>query len=89
MVRAISFIKPHWPYIVPAPYHDMYSPDGIQPLKRHEAERVSANLVYKSFLTSKIAKTFRDDEAQNKAIIAYMGLIKQCDDQLGVLVDYL
>lgn len=22
----LSYIKPHWPYIVPAPYHDMYGP---------------------------------------------------------------
>ena len=85
----VSFIKPHWPYIVPAPYHDMYGPDDIQPLIRHEAERENANPVYESFFTNKIAETFRDDEARNKAIIAYMGLIKQCDDQLGVLLDHL
>ena len=85
----VSFIKPHWPYIVPAPYHDMYGPDDIQPLIRDEAERENANPVYESFFTNKIAETFRDDEARNKAIIAYMGLIKQCDDQLGVLLDHL
>ena len=85
----VSFIKPHWPYIVPAPYHEMYGPDDIQPLIRHEAECVNANPVYESFFTNKIAETFRDDEARDKAIIAYMGLIKQCDYQLGVLLDHL
>ena len=85
----VSFIKPHWPYIVPAPYHNMYGQDDIQELIRDEAERQSANPVYESFFTNKIAETFQNDEARNKAIIAYMGLIKQCDDQLGVLLDHL
>ena len=22
----LSYIKPHWPYIAPAPYNDMYTP---------------------------------------------------------------
>jgi len=85
----VSFIKPHWPYIVPAPYHDMYGPDDVQALIRDEAEREDANPVYEAFFTNKIAETFRDDEARTKAVIAYMGLIKQCDDQLGVLLDHL
>ena len=85
----VSFIKPHWPYIVPAPYHDMYGPDDVQALIRDEAERANANPVYEAFFTNKIAETFRNDEARTKAIIAYMGLIKQCDDQLGVLLDFL
>jgi hypothetical protein len=25
----LSYIKPHWPYIVPAPYHDMYGRNQI------------------------------------------------------------
>ncbi len=85
----LSLIKPHWHYIVPAPYHDIYGLDDIQPLIRHEAERENANSVYESFFNNKIAETFRDDEARNKAIIAYMGLIKQCDDHLARLLDHL
>ena len=27
-------LKPHWPYIVPAPYHNMFSKDDIQPVQR-------------------------------------------------------
>ncbi|MGC6454572.1 MAG: sulfatase-like hydrolase/transferase [Candidatus Puniceispirillaceae bacterium] len=85
----VSFIKPHWPYIVPAPYHDMYGPEDVQPLIRDAGERDDANPVYEAFFTKKIAETFRNDEARTKAIIAYMGLVKQCDDQLGVLLDHL
>ena len=27
----LSYIKPHWPYIVPAPYHAMYGPQDVPP----------------------------------------------------------
>ena len=36
-----------------------------------------------------IGKTFSTDETRNAVIPAYMGLIKQCDDQMGVLFDWL
>ena len=35
----LSYIKPHWPYIVPAPYHDMYGKEHILPAVRSEEER--------------------------------------------------
>ena len=67
----------------------MYTEDYIQPLIREAREREDAHPVYQAFFSNPIAATFRDDSARNKAIIAYMGLIKQCDDQLGVLLDHL
>ena len=37
----VSYIKPHWPFIVPAPYHDMYNSSHIQPVVRDEAEKIN------------------------------------------------
>tara|TARA_B100000795_G_scaffold262367_1_gene240221 strand:- start:1789 stop:3465 length:1677 start_codon:yes stop_codon:yes gene_type:complete len=85
----VSYIKPHWPYIVPAPYHEMYGPEHIQSLIRDDSERDNPNPVFEAFFNNKIAKTFQNDEARRQALGAYMGLIKQCDDQLGVLLDHL
>ena len=34
----LSYIKPHWPYIVPAPYHAMYGPDDVLPAVRDAAQ---------------------------------------------------
>jgi len=34
----LSYIKPHWPYIVPAPYHNMYDERHIIPPVRSESE---------------------------------------------------
>ena len=85
----VSYIKPHWPYIVPAPYHNMYNKDDVQKLIRDVRETKKPNPVFEAFFNNKIAKTFQNEEARTKAIIAYMGLIKQCDDQLGVLLNHL
>ena len=29
----LSYIKPHWPYVAPAPYHDMYGANAILPAR--------------------------------------------------------
>lgn len=85
----VSFIKPHWPYIVPAPYHNMFGPDDVPPARRHDGEREDPHPVYGAYQSNKIAQAFHRDEVRDKVIPAYMGLIKQCDDQLGRLLDHL
>lgn len=85
----VSFIKPHWPYIVPAPYHDMFGPNHVPAPKRHPIEWDDPHPVYGAFMANKIAEAFQQDDVRRKVIPAYMGLIKQCDDQLGRLLDHL
>ena len=85
----VSYIKPHWPYIVPAPYHNMYNESHVPPPLRHEAEKENPQDVYGAYQGNKIAQAFQKDEVRNKVIPAYMGLIKQCDDQLGRILDHL
>ncbi|MAD94096.1 MAG: phosphonate monoester hydrolase [Rhodobacteraceae bacterium] len=85
----VSFIKPHWPYIVPAPYHDMYGANHVPSAIRHEIERENPHPVYGAYMENKIASAFQRNEVRAKVIPAYMGLIKQCDVQLGRLLDHL
>ena len=85
----ISYIKPHWPYIVPAPYHAMYGHNHIQPVNRSENERVDPHPVYGAYMSNPIGTAFSRDDVRDKVVPAYMGLIKQCDDELGRLLDYL
>ena len=85
----LSYIKPHWPYIVPAPYHDMYGAADVQPVVRSELERQDPHPVYRAFMENRIGRAFSRDEVRGAVIPAYMGLIKQCDDQLGKLLDFL
>ncbi|APX11552.1 sulfatase-like hydrolase/transferase [Tateyamaria omphalii] len=85
----LSYIKPHWPYIVPAPYHAMYGPEHVPPATRADAEREQAHPVYDAFMNGPVGRAFQDEQVRAKVIPAYMGLIKQCDDQLGRLLDHL
>ena len=85
----VSYIKPHWPYIVPAPYHDFYGHNHIKPVNRSDEEWRDMHPVMKAFAEGLISKAFHRDEVRRAVIPAYMGLIKQCDDQLGRLLDYL
>ncbi|MCR8722834.1 alkaline phosphatase family protein [Frigidibacter sp. ROC022] len=85
----LSYIKPHWPYIVPAPYHDLYGPEDVPPPVRAESERENPHPVYDAFMSGQIGQAFSRDEVRETVIPAYMGLIAQCDDQLGRLLDWL
>ncbi len=85
----VSYIKPHWPYIVPAPYHNMFNAAHVPPALRDDCERNEAHPVFASYQANKIAQAFQKEEVRNKVIPAYMGLIKQCDDQLGRILDHL
>ncbi len=85
----VSYIKPHWPYIVPAPYNYMYSVDDIKPAVRADAERTDPNPIYGAFMDGRVGQTFSRDDVRETVIPAYMGLIKQCDDQMGRLLDHL
>ncbi|MEQ9573815.1 MAG: alkaline phosphatase family protein [Nitratireductor sp.] len=85
----LSYIKPHWPYIVPAPYHAMYGPADVQPVIRSQRERQDPHPVYRAFMNNQIGRAFQREVVRQKVIPAYMGLIKQCDDQLGRLLAFL
>ncbi|MCB1406533.1 MAG: sulfatase-like hydrolase/transferase, partial [Rhodobacteraceae bacterium] len=85
----VSLFKPHWPYIVPAPYHDMYGPQDFLPVVRAQAERETDHPVLKGFLNSPASKAFSRDDVRDTVLRGYMGLVKQCDDQMGVLFDWL
>ncbi len=85
----LSYIKPHWPYVVPAPYHDMFGPEHVPPPIRTQEEYDNAHPVLKGMMESPIGRSFSDNKVREAVIPAYMGLIKQCDDQMGVLFKWL
>lgn len=85
----LSYIKPHWPYIAPAPYHDLYGEEDVQPAIRSEDERRDPHPVYRAFMDMRVSRNFSRDEVRRRVVPAYMGLIKQIDDQLGRLFAFL
>ena len=85
----LSYIKPHWPYIVPAPYHAMYGHNEMLPAVRHECERENPHPVYAQFMGNRVGRAFQREEVRDTVVPAYMGLVKQCDDQMGVLFRWM
>lgn len=85
----LSYIKPHWPYIAPAPYHAMYGKADIIPAHRSAAEQQDPHPVRAAFMGMRVGRNFSRGEVRERVIPAYMGLIKQIDDQLGILFRFL
>ncbi|MEM7563417.1 MAG: sulfatase-like hydrolase/transferase [Pseudomonadota bacterium] len=85
----LSYIKPHWPVIAAAPYHDMYAVSDISKAIRCETERNNPHPVYQAFMQQEYSQSFASDDVRETVIPAYMGLVKQIDDHLGRLFDFL
>lgn len=85
----LSYIKPHWPYIVPAPYHAMYNEEHIVPPIRSLAEQGTPHPLMQAYLNARVCKSFARDHVREHVIPAYMGLIKQLDDNLGRLFAWM
>lgn len=81
----LSYIKPHWPYIAPAPYHAMYSADDVIDAIRHERERDDPHPVYAAYMRHEESANFAKEDVRRAVIPAYMGLIRQIDDHLSRL----
>ncbi len=85
----LSYIKPHWPYLVPAPYNDMYSAADLPPVNRSEAERQIDHPLMLAWMDMRVSKSFSRDHIRDIVAPVYMGLIKELDDQMGRLFNYL
>jgi arylsulfatase A-like enzyme len=84
----LSYIKPHWPYIAPEPYASMYSTEDMIPVIRSERERSSPHPVFGAYMDMRYSRNMARDDAREKVIPTYMGLITQIDDQMGVLMKF-
>ena len=85
----LSYIKPHWPYIAPAPYHAMYGPQDVIAANRDERERLDPHPVTAAFMRHEEGVNFSRDEVRQTVIPAYMGLIRQLDDHLGRMLEWM
>ncbi|WP_325894141.1 alkaline phosphatase family protein [Grimontia sp. NTOU-MAR1] len=85
----LSYIKPHWPYIAPAPYHNMYSEEDVQPVNATLDEKENPHPVVSAFMQHNESVQFSREEVRKRVIPAYMGLITQVDDHLARLIEHL
>lgn len=85
----LSYIKPHWPLIAPAPYHDLYQAKDVQPVLRSDTELHDPHPVYAAFAQQEYSESFARSDVRERVLPVYMGLVRQIDDQLGRLFEYL
>lgn len=85
----LSYIKPHWPYLAPAPYHNMYTRDECLPIIKSPDELTDPHPVYAAYLQHRESTTFANDEVADQVKVAYMGLVSQLDAHIGRLLEAL
>lgn len=88
-VLHLSYIKPHWPYKAPAPYHDMFGPADCTPPTRSAEERSHPHPVQAAYQRHEESEAFARDEVWQTIRPVYLGLVKQIDDEFGRLLDVL
>ena len=79
----LSYVKPHWPYMAPAPYNARYSLDQCLPVKRVPRELESAHPVLAAYRQQEECANFMHDEVWQAVRPTYQGLVQQIDDHLG------
>jgi arylsulfatase A-like enzyme len=85
----LSYIKPHWPYIAPAPYAGMYRPEDALPVVRSPDELADPHPVYRAMTDHRVSRAFSRDGVRDAVMPGYMALIKQIDDSLGELFAFM
>jgi arylsulfatase A-like enzyme len=67
----------------------MYGAKDVLPAIRSEKERQEAHPVFAAYMDMRYSRNMSRDEARDRVIPTYMGLIKQIDDQMGALMRFL
>lgn len=87
----LSLLRPHPPWIAPAPYNEMYPPESLQDYTR--AANKTAEAAQHPWLAHELDKRYSSapDDPKKLARLkaSYFGLMTEVDANLGRLFDYL
>lgn len=93
----VSFLSPHPPFVVPAPYNTMYDPNDVPPSVRQDSlETEAASHPFLAYVLGRLRKddylpgmpgrvTDFDDEDIRRIRAIYYGMVSETDAQLGRL----
>ena len=79
----LSYIKPHWPYLAPAPYHARYAAGDVVPANRVEGELEDPHPLIDAFMRQNYSRVPVPDAVRRHVIPAYMGLVAEVDDMIA------
>lgn len=85
----VSYLRPHPPYLAPAPFNDMFDPEAMEPPVR--AATVAEEAAAHPFLAAALSlvPSPRSELDQRQLQATYLGMIAEVDQQLGRLIDGL
>ena len=79
----LSYIKPHWPYLAPAPYHARYAAGDVVPANRVEGELEDPHPLVDAFMRQNYSRVLVPEAVRCHVIPAYMGLVAEVDDMIA------
>jgi len=83
----LSYVKPHWPYVAPAPWHALYRGRDTGPIVRGAQDgTLDEHPVLRAYRTHDECVSFAREEVARHVRPAYMGLVAQLDHHIGRLV---
>ena len=85
----LSYIKPHWPYIAPSPYHRLFRDLELPLAIRSQNELKNLHPIYEALTTIRVSRAFSKREVRDRVLPTYLGLVKQIDDHLGRLFQFM
>ncbi len=86
-----TYIRPHPPYMVAAPYHDMYSADEVPPPNRCDTVEQEGEIhpLIQAALMLDLIRAPADEREIRQLRATYYGMITEVDAQVGRLLDHL
>jgi arylsulfatase A-like enzyme len=89
-VLHLSYVKPHWPYMAPAPFHKLYRRKDVGPILRGAQDGTAdEHPVVRAYREHDECRSFAREEVVRHVRPAYMGLVAQVDYHLGRVLDAL
>jgi arylsulfatase A-like enzyme len=86
----LSYVKPHWPYLAPAPFHKLFRLQDSGPILRGPQDGTAdEHPVVRAYREHDECLSFAREDVVRHVRPTYMGLIAQVDYHLGRVLDAL
>jgi arylsulfatase A-like enzyme len=87
----ISFLRPHPPFLAPAPYDTMFDPASVPAPVRAttRAEEGAQHPLLGVMIDHPFLKSPDDEQDQRELQATYYGMMSEVDDHIGMLLDWL
>jgi arylsulfatase A-like enzyme len=87
----VSFLRPHPPFLAPAPYDTMFDPASVPPPVRaaSRAEEGAQHPLLGVMIDHPFLKSPDDDQEQRELQATYYGMLAEVDDQMARILDWL